>query len=99
MQGSSFKRPGLKGYTIGGAQISPMHGNFIVNTGNGKAEDVLALIQHVKECVYEQFGVKIETKWKYRSEITERYINMSFLCAIINSVNRRKFEFRRVFKS
>ncbi len=60
--GQLVQEAGLKGYTIGGAQISPMHGNFIVNTGNGKAEDVLALIQHVKECVYEQFGVKIETE-------------------------------------
>ncbi len=60
--GQLVQEAGLKGYTIGGAQISPMHGNFIVNTGNGKAEDVLALIQHVKECIYEQFGVTIETE-------------------------------------
>ena len=60
--GQLVQEAGLKGYSIGGAQISPMHGNFIVNTGNGKAEDVLALIQHVKECIYQQFGVNIETE-------------------------------------
>ena len=60
--GQLVQEAGLKGYSIGGAQISPMHGNFIVNTGNGKAEDVLALIQHVKEYVYQQFGIKIETE-------------------------------------
>jgi UDP-N-acetylmuramate dehydrogenase len=60
--GQLVQEAGLKGYSIGGAQISPMHGNFIVNTGNGKAEDVLALIQHVKEYVYETFGIKIETE-------------------------------------
>ena len=60
--GQLVQEAGLKGYSIGGAQISPMHGNFIVNTGNGKAEDVLALIQHVKGTIYQQFGINIETE-------------------------------------
>lgn len=60
--GQLVQEAGLKGYSIGGAQISPMHGNFIVNTGDGKAEDVLALIQHVKGTIYQQFGIKIETE-------------------------------------
>lgn len=46
--GDLIEKSGLKGYSIGGAQISEMHGNFIVNTGNGTASDVLALIDHVK---------------------------------------------------
>ena len=50
--GQLVQDAGLKGYSIGGAQISPMHGNFIVKHGNGKAEDVLALIQHVKGTIY-----------------------------------------------
>ncbi|WP_409305334.1 UDP-N-acetylmuramate dehydrogenase [Peribacillus sp. SCS-155] len=53
---------GLKGHTIGGAKISEMHGNFIVNAGDGKAEDVLALIQHVKDTVFERYGIHIETE-------------------------------------
>ena len=60
--GQLVQDAGLKGYSIGGAQISPMHGNFIVNTGNGKAEDVLALIQHIKGTIYQQFGINIETE-------------------------------------
>lgn len=60
--GQLVQEAGLKGYSVGGAQISPMHGNFIVNTGNGKAEDVLALIQHVKGTIYQQYGINIETE-------------------------------------
>ena len=70
--GSTFKRGedfitaklidecGLKGYTVGGAQISTMHAGFIVNTGDATAEDVLNLVDHVKEEVYKKFGKKIE---------------------------------------
>jgi UDP-N-acetylmuramate dehydrogenase len=60
--GQLVQEAGLKGYSIGGAQISPMHGNFIVNAGSGKAADVLALIQHVKDTVYNQYGIKMETE-------------------------------------
>lgn len=60
--GQLVQQAGLKGYSIGGAQISPMHGNFIVNTGNGKAADVLSLIRHVKETVYRLYGISMETE-------------------------------------
>ncbi|MBA9024961.1 MULTISPECIES: UDP-N-acetylmuramate dehydrogenase [Bacillaceae] len=60
--GQLVQDAGLKGYAIGGAKISEMHGNFIVNTGEGTAENVLALIQHVKETVYEKFAIKLETE-------------------------------------
>jgi UDP-N-acetylmuramate dehydrogenase len=72
--GSVFKRPpgkfvgpmveqlGLKGHRIGGAQISPKHAGFIVNCGEAKAADVLALIQHVREQVQACFGVWLETE-------------------------------------
>jgi len=60
--GQLVQEAGLKGYSIGGAQISPMHGNFIVNTGNGKASDVLALIQYVKDTVFKQYGIIMETE-------------------------------------
>ena len=60
--GQLVQQAGLKGYSIGGAQISPMHGNFIVNTGNGTADDVLALIQHVKGTIHQKYGIKIETE-------------------------------------
>ncbi|WP_419883761.1 UDP-N-acetylmuramate dehydrogenase [Peribacillus sp. B-H-3] len=60
--GRLVQEAGLKGHSIGGAQISEMHGNFIVNAGNGRAEDVLALIQHVKDTVLEKYGVEMETE-------------------------------------
>jgi UDP-N-acetylenolpyruvoylglucosamine reductase len=50
---------GLKGIKIGGAQISDMHANFIVNTGNAKANDVLELIQKAKSEVKRVFGVSL----------------------------------------
>lgn len=60
--GNLVEKSGLKGHRIGGAQISELHGNFIVNTGNAKAEDVLGLIQHVKDTVFDLHGVKMETE-------------------------------------
>ncbi|WMX57203.1 UDP-N-acetylmuramate dehydrogenase [Peribacillus sp. R9-11] len=60
--GKLVENAGLKGHSIGGAQISPMHGNFIVNTGNGSAADVQALIQHVKDTVYDKFEIELETE-------------------------------------
>ena len=50
---------GLKGHQIGGAQISPRHANFIVNTGTACAADVLALIDLMREKVIQQFGIEL----------------------------------------
>jgi len=50
----------LRGYRIGGAQISEMHGNFLMNTGSATAADVQALIEHARAQVREQFGVELE---------------------------------------
>lgn len=70
--GSIFKNPpgdyagrlidscGLKGFTIGSAQVSPVHANFFINTGNATASDYYALIQHVREEVYRKTGVELE---------------------------------------
>jgi UDP-N-acetylmuramate dehydrogenase len=60
--GQLIERAGLKGHSIGGAQISEMHGNFIVNTGNATAQDVLGLIEHVKVTILDKYGVKMETE-------------------------------------
>ncbi|CAH0346894.1 UDP-N-acetylmuramate dehydrogenase [Bacillus sp. CECT 9360] len=60
--GKLVQEADLRGHSIGGAKISEMHGNFIVNAGNGRAEDVLALIQHVKDTVYEKYGIEMETE-------------------------------------
>ena len=75
--GSTFKRPegyfagkliedsGLKGYRIGGAEISAKHAGFTVNVGGATANDVLRLIDHTKETVYRNFGVTLECEIKY----------------------------------
>ncbi|ADU30848.1 UDP-N-acetylmuramate dehydrogenase [Evansella cellulosilytica] len=60
--GKLIEEAGLKGYSIGGAQISEMHANFIVNKGDATANDVLELIQFAKNTIYNKFGVKMETE-------------------------------------
>ena len=51
---------GLKGYQIGGAQISEKHAGFIINKENATAEDVIKLMEYTKEQVYNKFGKTIE---------------------------------------
>ena len=72
--GSTFKRGadfitakliddcGLKGYQIGGAQISEKHAGFIINKGNATAEDVIKLMEYTKEQIYNKFGKIIEAE-------------------------------------
>lgn len=60
---------GLKGTKIGGAQISPNHANFIVNTGGAKASDVVQLIKLCKEKVKEKYGVELKEEIVYLGEI------------------------------
>ncbi len=79
--GSIFKNPhgdyagrlieslGLKGYAVGGAQVSPVHANFFINTGKATASDYYALIQHVQKRVYEATGVMLETEIEVLGEI------------------------------
>jgi UDP-N-acetylmuramate dehydrogenase len=60
--GKLIEVAGLKGFSIGGAKISEMHGNFIVNTGNATAGDVFSLIQHVKDTIYDLYQIRMETE-------------------------------------
>ena len=72
--GSVFKRPpgkfvgpmldelGLKGYTIGGAQVSKKHSGFIVNVNNATGEDILSLIKHIQKKVKERFDINLEVE-------------------------------------
>lgn len=69
--GSAFKRPkdnyaaalideaGLKGFSVGGAQVSEKHAGFIVNTGNATAKDIYELMDHVRHTVYEKSGISL----------------------------------------
>lgn len=70
--GSTFKRPqgafaaqlidkcGLKGFTVGGAQVSEKHAGFVINTGKATCADVLELTRQVQECVQEKTGYLLE---------------------------------------
>lgn len=70
--GSTFKRPkdgfaaamidecGLKGYTIGGAQVSDKHSGFVINKGGATLDDIKALVEYIKKTVMEHNGVELE---------------------------------------
>ncbi|PEJ60321.1 UDP-N-acetylenolpyruvoylglucosamine reductase [Bacillus sp. AFS002410] len=60
--GNLIERAELKGYQIGGAKVSEMHGNFIVNAGNATSKDVLDLIAFIKKTILEKFNVQLETE-------------------------------------
>ncbi len=78
--GSTFKRPegyfagkliqdaGLKGKSIGGAQVSEKHAGFVINTGNATTKDILDLINFCQQTVFEKFGVSLETEVKIVGE-------------------------------
>ena len=66
--GSLIEQAGLKGHTIGGAQVSEKHAGFIVNTGNATSKDIMMLIQFIQERVYTKEGVKLETEVKLIGE-------------------------------
>ncbi|MNH96156.1 UDP-N-acetylenolpyruvoylglucosamine reductase [compost metagenome] len=54
-----IEEAGLKGLRVGGAEVSSLHANFIVNTGNASAVDVLTLIQEVKHLVHQKFNIEL----------------------------------------
>jgi UDP-N-acetylmuramate dehydrogenase len=62
--GQLIEAAGLKGFSIGGAQVSPMHANYFVNTGGATAADVRRLIEHAQKLVQEKFGVGLEPEVK-----------------------------------
>ena len=83
--GSFFKNPendfagrlieaaGLKGRRCGQAQVSPVHANFIVNTGSATAEEVMTLAQEVREAVRAEFGITLEPEVRYIGRGGERW--------------------------
>lgn len=75
--GSTFKRPegkfagkliqdsGLRGFTIGGAQVSEKHCGFVINRGNATSSDILKLIDHIKNTVFEKTGTMLECEVRF----------------------------------
>jgi UDP-N-acetylmuramate dehydrogenase len=74
--GQLIEAAGLKGFTIGGAQVSPMHANYFVNTGGASAGDVRRMIEHVQQVVQDKFGVRLEPEVKLIGSKGE-YLNSS----------------------
>lgn len=80
--GSTFKRPegyfagklimdsGLRGYRVGGAQVSEKHCGFVINAGGATAADVRALIRDVQNTVYEKFGVMLEPEVRFLGDFS-----------------------------
>ena len=78
--GSTFKRPegyfagklimdaGLRGFRIGGAQVSEKHCGFVINVGNASSADVREVIDEVRERVKQQFGVTLEPEVVFLGE-------------------------------
>ncbi|MEI6427192.1 MAG: UDP-N-acetylmuramate dehydrogenase [Pseudanabaena sp. ELA607] len=62
--GKLIEECGLKGYRIGNAEVSPMHANFIINTGNAKSSDILRLIRYIQATVQTKFGITLEPEVK-----------------------------------
>ena len=79
--GSTFKRPvggyaaamideaGLKGYAVGGAQVSEKHAGFVINRGGATCADVLALMDHIRKTVYDRTGIELEAEVKIIKEL------------------------------
>lgn len=82
--GSVFKNPsagpagkiieevGLKGLQFGGAKVSDLHANFIVNNGNATAKDILSLVDDIMEKVYEKRGIALEPEIKIVGEMENK---------------------------
>ena len=78
--GSTFKRPegyfagklimdtGLRGFSVGGAQVSEKHCGFVINRGGATAEEVQLLMKEVADRVEEKFGVRLEPEVKMLGE-------------------------------
>lgn len=79
--GSTFKRKegviaaklideaGLKGYKIGGAEVSTLHAGFVINNGNATSKDILDLIEYIKKKVNEEYGVELEPEVRIIGEL------------------------------
>ncbi len=73
--GALVDRAGLKDFAIGGARVSPTHGNFIVNDGSATAADIRRLIEHCRAAVRQRFGVELRDEIVYLGDFQEWIIH------------------------
>jgi UDP-N-acetylmuramate dehydrogenase len=66
--GAIIDKMGLKGFRVGGAQVSGLHANFIINAGGATSRDVLELVRVIQEKVRETFAVELQCEFRYVSE-------------------------------
>jgi len=66
--GKLIEEAGLKGYSIGGAQISPKHANFIINDKTATAKDIEDLIKYIQNVIEKRFGIKLEPEVRILGE-------------------------------
>jgi UDP-N-acetylmuramate dehydrogenase len=66
--GKLIEDAGLKGKKINGAKVSKLHANFIINTGNARCDDIIALKNLVQKTVFEKYHIKLETEVKVTGE-------------------------------
>jgi UDP-N-acetylmuramate dehydrogenase len=64
-----IERCGLKGYRVGGACVSEKHANFIVNDRGATAQDICAIIKHVRATVLDQAGVELKTEVVFLDDV------------------------------
>lgn len=69
--GALVDRAGLKGFAIGGARVSPTHGNFIVNEGSATAADIRQLVEHCRRVVRDRFGVELREEIVYLGDFSK----------------------------
>lgn len=62
--GALIDQAGLRGFSLGPAQVSPKHANFLTNTGKATTKDVIMLAAHVKKVVLDKFGIELEEEVK-----------------------------------
>ena len=68
--GKLLESCGLKGYFVGGAQISDIHANFIVNNGGATAQDALAVMRQMFQRVKEDYGIELQPEVKFLGSFT-----------------------------
>ena len=79
--GKIIEDAGLKGFSVGGAEVAPWHGNFIINTGNASGTDIRNLTEHIRKTVFERTGfvlepeiVFVDNKFDYKDSVCSRLL-------------------------